>query len=224
MDYSFAHALNYNMEGITKVINFYDINCSYMKKLRKRLSDNQFIGIRPGLCLTPGIGIWHVHGHISECYPRYAPLFIPAAGWVDGEVIETLWSILNVVSVSARGMSAPHRQEMLDFQMNDSNFMKMIRMCKQIPLIKKDILIYLVTARTLKRKLANARIASARASVAWRELDATVSADQREEWSRQERLAQEKRTTDVSAMDIYELSLPKGVWPENRLTEADYLA
>ncbi|KAI6138709.1 hypothetical protein BKA82DRAFT_4020772 [Pisolithus tinctorius] len=48
------------------------------------------------------------------------------AGWVDGEIIETLWSILNVASTSAHRMTSPHHQELLNFQMNDSNFMKMI--------------------------------------------------------------------------------------------------
>ena len=47
---------------------------------------------------------------------------------VDGEIMETLWSSLNIISPSTRGMVTPHRQEMLDFQMNDSNFVKMIRM------------------------------------------------------------------------------------------------
>lgn len=69
--------------------------------------------------IIPDKGMWHVHGHRSECYARYAPLFIPGAGWVDGEIIQTLWSILNIVSPSTQGMSTPHRQELLDFQMND---------------------------------------------------------------------------------------------------------
>jgi len=42
--------------------------------------------------------------------------------------METLWSSLNIVSPSTWGMVTPHRQEMLDFQMNDSNFLKMVRM------------------------------------------------------------------------------------------------
>ncbi|KIK80037.1 hypothetical protein PAXRUDRAFT_16006 [Paxillus rubicundulus Ve08.2h10] len=38
------------------------------------------------------------------------------------------WSILNIISPSAWGMSFPHQQELLDYQMNNSNFQKMIRM------------------------------------------------------------------------------------------------
>ena len=45
--------------------------------------------------------------------------------------METLWSSLNIISPSTRGMVTLHRQEMLDFQMNDSNFLKMVGMCEQ---------------------------------------------------------------------------------------------
>ena len=128
MDYSLAKALNYNMAGIRNVVTFYDINCAYMKKLWAQVTNNAYIQIRPEVEIIPGIGIWHVHGHRAECYSRYAPLFISGVGWIDGEVLETLWSLLNIVSGSTRGMTSSHRQELLDFQMNDSNFMKMIRM------------------------------------------------------------------------------------------------
>ncbi|KIN99238.1 hypothetical protein M404DRAFT_30665 [Pisolithus tinctorius Marx 270] len=108
MDYSLANALHYNMAGINKVLCFYDINCSYMKNLRMRVGNSSFIEIPRSLQIMPGIGIWHVHGHKQECYARYAPLFMKGAGWVDSEIIETLWSLLNVVSASVRGMSSPH--------------------------------------------------------------------------------------------------------------------
>jgi Kyakuja-Dileera-Zisupton transposase len=128
MDYALTKALNYNMDGIKRAIVFYDINCSFMKHLRSRIDRNKSLSIPANLQLIPGIGIWHVHGHQPSCFARYAPLFIDGVGWLDGEIIETLWSILNVVSPSTRTMTTPHRQEMLDFQMNDSNFQKMIRM------------------------------------------------------------------------------------------------
>lgn len=131
MDYSLTNALQYNMQGISRAISFYDINCAYMKKLRNRVGNSQLIDIPKDLEIVPGIGIWHVHGHQPSCFPRYAPLFIAGAGWVDGEVIETLWSVLNIVSGSTRGMSSPGRQELLDFQMNDSNFVKMVRMSEE---------------------------------------------------------------------------------------------
>ncbi|KAF9228528.1 hypothetical protein BS17DRAFT_851719 [Gyrodon lividus] len=104
------------------------MNCSHMRKLRQRVGNNDFLNFPKDLEIVPGIGIWHMHVHQPQCFFRYAPLYIEGAGWIDGEVIETLWSILNIVSEFTRRMSSPHRQELLDFQMNDSNFMKMICM------------------------------------------------------------------------------------------------
>ena len=107
---------------------FFDINCSYMKKLQAQIQNNKLIRLPLNLNILPEIRIWHVHGHQATCFSQYAPLFIPRAGWVNGEIIETLWSNLNIVSRSTQGMLSPHHQELLDFQMNDSNFVKMIRM------------------------------------------------------------------------------------------------
>ncbi|KAF8124485.1 hypothetical protein EV363DRAFT_1070990, partial [Boletus edulis] len=104
---------------------------------------------------------------------RYAPLYIPGSGWVDGEIIETLWSILNVISKWARGMSSPYRQELLDFQMNDSNFMKMIRM-----------------TQSLRRKYLNARLLVNSSNAAFNDLNSTVSEEHRNLWLSEEATAQ----------------------------------
>ena len=128
MDYALVHSLQHKVDPAQQVIHFYDVNCQYNKNLHRRIGNNQFISLPPDLKIVPGIGIWHVHGHQTQCFARYAPNFIPGAGNVDGEIMETLWSSLNIISPSTRGMVTPHRQEMLDFQMNDSNFVKMIRM------------------------------------------------------------------------------------------------
>ena len=130
MDYALAHAVQHHMGHEQQVINFYDINCQYSKNLYPQINRNQFISLPPGLKIQPGIGIWHVHGHQTQCFVRYAPNFIPDTGNVDGEIMETLWSSLNIISPSTWGMVAPHRQEILDFQMNDSNFLKMVHMHK----------------------------------------------------------------------------------------------
>ncbi|KAI6156685.1 hypothetical protein BKA82DRAFT_4345750 [Pisolithus tinctorius] len=190
MDYSLANALGYNMEGIKQVVCFYNINCSYMTNLRKRVGRSELIDILSSLRIIPGIGIWHVHGHKKECYARYAPLFIKGAGWVDGEIIETLWSVLNVASTSARGMTSPHCQELLDFQMNDSNFMKMIQIVD-----------------SLSQKLKAARAAAPLARQAYIKLDEALTAEQRDSWRTQEIRALQDRVTDPSAMDIFEVQL-----------------
>jgi hypothetical protein len=52
------------------------------------------------------------------------------SGHVDGEILETLWSQLNLISGSTRGMSTSHRQEVLDDHMNDSNWKKLVKIGK----------------------------------------------------------------------------------------------
>ncbi|KAI6162387.1 hypothetical protein EDD17DRAFT_1478587, partial [Pisolithus thermaeus] len=128
MDYSLCNALSYSTNGIQNVICFYDVNCTYMKNLQRQVDNTKVLEIALSLRIMAGIGMWHVHGHKKECYARYSPLFIRGSGWVNSEIIETLWSTLNIVSTSTCGMTLPHCQELLDFQMNDSNFMKMIHL------------------------------------------------------------------------------------------------
>lgn len=203
MDYSLAHALGHNMDGITDVITFYDINCSYMKKLRGCMVKNDYI---TELNIIPRIGIWHVHGHRPECYARYALLFILGIGWVDGKVLETLWSLLNIVSGSTRGMTSSHCQELLDFQMNDSNFMKMIRMSEFISIAASNCKFLLpFAAHSLSRKLKGAQIASVSAIQTFNDLDHTVSDTERQNLIQQAADAHCLRASDPSAMDIYDL-------------------
>ncbi|KAI6141855.1 hypothetical protein BKA82DRAFT_115854, partial [Pisolithus tinctorius] len=128
MDYALVHAMHHRLDPQQPVITFYDINCQYSKNLACQLEENRYLSLPSGLQIQPSIGLWHVHGHQTECFARYAPNFILGASQVDGEIMETLWSSLNIISPSAWGMATAHHQVLLDFQMNDSNFLKMIWM------------------------------------------------------------------------------------------------
>ncbi|KAG1795293.1 uncharacterized protein HD556DRAFT_1364311 [Suillus plorans] len=88
---SFQH----NMEGITRAVTFYDINCQYNKHFRVRVDRSRFLEMAPQLTIIPGIG----------CYVRYASNFIEGIGRIDGEIMETLWARLNLISPAARGMN-----------------------------------------------------------------------------------------------------------------------
>ncbi|KAL4063352.1 hypothetical protein V8B97DRAFT_1920554 [Scleroderma yunnanense] len=101
----------------------YHMQC---KNLGCQLRANQFVSMLASLTIQPGIGLWHIHGHQTECFVWYASNFIPGVGHVDGEIMERLWSSLNIISPLAQGMATPHQQELLDFQMIDNNFLKMI--------------------------------------------------------------------------------------------------
>jgi hypothetical protein len=110
MDYALCQALQHNSDDLAQAITFYDINCQYHKHFKERVDRSPHLVIPSDMVITPGIGLWHVHGHQDRCYLRYASNFIKgAAGRIDGEIMETLWAPLNVISPSARGMSTPHR-------------------------------------------------------------------------------------------------------------------
>jgi len=129
MDYSLSQAFQ-SLNGISQVLVLYDIMCQYGIHLEDRFHESPFLTIPNNLQLKTGIGIWHINGHVPECFVRYAPLFIEGVGHVDGEILETLWSSLNEVSGSTRGMSMSHQRELLDDHMNDSNWKKLTKIGK----------------------------------------------------------------------------------------------
>lgn len=134
MDYSFAQACAriHPDQADLGVVQFYDIMCQWCIYLSKRIMESPFLsqcfhdGVLPDV--VKAIGLFHVHGHQDICVARFSPNNIPGVGQVDGEIIETLWSMLNEVSRSTRGMTAAHRKEVLDDNMDDSNYMKLTRM------------------------------------------------------------------------------------------------
>ncbi|KIK71939.1 hypothetical protein PAXRUDRAFT_22610 [Paxillus rubicundulus Ve08.2h10] len=107
--------------------------------------------------------------------------------------------------MSTRGMSSPHRQELLNFQMNDSNFMKMIHM-----------------GRHLSAKWKNALSASRAAGRAFDSLDSGVPEAERHHWMDMECAALNMRVDDPSAMDIFQLMTNKGAFPGLYITHAIY--
>ena len=51
-------------------------------------------------------------------------------GQLDGEIMETLWATFNKISSSTRVMTAAHQREVYDDHMQDSNWKKLVGMCK----------------------------------------------------------------------------------------------
>ena len=127
MDWSLCEALaTTNIGEILHLLHIYDVNCQYCKHLLERIQRNDMLTIPEGLTIFHAIGQFHIHGHKDECLYRWSTSYVPGAGVVDGEVLETLWSVLNTVSASTRTASLAHRTEILDDHMNDSNFKKML--------------------------------------------------------------------------------------------------
>lgn len=118
--------------GVTKMITtthvdkrqgimiIYDIVCQYIIYLWQRIGHL----LPPDIIVDAAIGLFHVHGHKDTCFFRYATSFIPGTGIVAGEILESLWSVLNAVSPAMRTASLSHRAEVMDDHMTDSNHKK----------------------------------------------------------------------------------------------------
>lgn len=211
MDYALCNALAHNTDGLRRALTFYDVNCQYNKHLLRRVDESPHLSIPSDMNIIPGIGLWHVHGHQDKCFVRYASNFIPGAARIDGEIMETLWAPLNIISPSARGMSTPHRQECLDYQMNDCNFMKMIRMGERcIARFYYQPMMLRNTGLFLSRKFKEARRGVQESSDAFERLNDAADPDMIERWEAEEKEAQDSRMTDHAAMDVYEVRLRKG--------------
>ena len=132
MDYSSSNGIAHsNIGDNDKIIIYYDVNCQYCVNFENRLkASRDYLPYPTGKTTYFGIGAFHISGHISHCFPCHAPHFIPGAGVIDGEVLETLWSTLNQVSPSAQVASLPSRSEMLDDHMLDSNWNKLLNIGK----------------------------------------------------------------------------------------------
>ena len=130
VDYSLSQALAHtNMEGIPSVLLIYYLMCQYKVHLQQWFRDSEYLKFPDSMKTFLGaIGQFHMHTHQESCLYRYSTSFIPGAARVDGEILETLWSVLNQISPSARSASMGHRAEILDDHMADSNWKKIIFM------------------------------------------------------------------------------------------------
>lgn len=127
MDYAICKALNSpRTRALDRAILVYDIMCQWYQNFPKRLQESEYLEIPPNLKIFKGIGDFHVRGHVKECFPRFALLHVEGAGVIDGEIVETLWSVLNNTSPSTRGATLAHRREILDDHMNHSNWRKLV--------------------------------------------------------------------------------------------------
>ena len=91
------------------------------------MSESEFLELWESLEITPAVRKWHLAAHISACFYEFSLNFIEGAAEVEGEIMETLWSVLDEVAGLTQGMSLAHRQEVLDDYMNDSNWRKITR-------------------------------------------------------------------------------------------------
>jgi hypothetical protein len=125
VDWAFLEALRTTgVQPEQGVMFIYDIVCQYIVHLNDRIGHMLPIG----LDVDRAIGLFHVHGHKEECFYRYASSFIPGAGIVAGEILESLWSGLNRITPATRTATLAHRAELIDDHAAESNFKKTLAM------------------------------------------------------------------------------------------------
>ncbi|EAU84183.2 hypothetical protein CC1G_13091 [Coprinopsis cinerea okayama7 len=193
MDYSLSEALKYtSTAGTKRVIFAYDINCQYSKHLLGRLEKGDYLELREDLVFVFGIGLFHVHGHQESCHARYSLTFIEGAGNSSGEILESLWAVVNEVARSTSTMTLAHRTEVLDAIFGDINWKKLLN---SVPSICKNWL--------------NSRKQMAIAKEDLALLSETATPEQIRRWKSQLEDANRRRASDISAMDILNAKIVK---------------
>ncbi|KAF8230362.1 hypothetical protein L208DRAFT_1282318, partial [Tricholoma matsutake] len=92
-----------------------------------------------GIAILHGISLFHIGGHVWECFSQFSPCFIPSTGQVNGEILESLWSVLNEISPSTQNATISSWIETLDDHMGDSDFKKMLDIGKCISKIHTSL-------------------------------------------------------------------------------------
>jgi KDZ transposase-like protein len=164
------------------VLLIYDIACQYFVHLQDRIGSQ----LPSGLNIDAAIGLFHVHAHKEQCFFQYAMSFIPGAGIVAGEILESLWSTLNSISPTARTATLAHRAEMLDDHASDSNHKKTLGIIPGLCRSHRTAVDMLEHAKTYYQNLTD-------------QADKTIV----EKWTHDIEAAESNRKFDITAMNIY---------------------
>ena len=164
----------------------YNIICQYIIYLLECIGKH----LPPGLNIEATIGLFHVHAHKDQCFFQYATTFIPGAGIVAGEILESLWSSLNSISPTARMATLAHWAKMLDDHATDSNHKKTLGMVS-----------------SLCRSYQHAIDMLDHAKIYYLNLTDQAGKTAVEKWTEDIEAAEEKRKYDKTEMDIYAAKL-----------------
>ncbi|EAU93542.2 hypothetical protein CC1G_02772 [Coprinopsis cinerea okayama7 len=193
MDFAFSQALKLtHTENIRRVILAYDINCQYSRRFFERFRASDTLDLPEDVTFLFAIGLFHVHGHQESCNYRYSLTFMEGAGMAAGEILESLWAVVNELARSTSTMTLAQRMEVLDALLADINWKKLVNI---VPRICKG--------------WKNARLEFMRASEDFELLNETASPLQVSRWTAQLERANRDRVKDVRAMDILEGRFPK---------------
>lgn len=211
MDMAVSEANQYNMKNIKQSILYYDIMCQYWIHLVERFGANPHLHLPGHLKILRAIGLFHVHGHQDDCFAKFAPSYIPGAGLVDGEILETLWAVLNHVSGSTRSQSTSFRRETLDDHMNDSNWKKLVSQGTRVYRLRTtDLKLIELLVHRLMTKWTKAKALQKEAQESLDAIASTAPPESLAQWAKDEHQAQSQRWHEPDLMQIYDIKVNKG--------------
>jgi hypothetical protein len=207
IDWVFLQALERtNLDPAQSAMLIYDIACQYFVHVQERIGHL----LPEGLALDRAIGMFHVHGHKQECFYRYATSFIPGTGVTVGEILEMLWSSLNIISPTVHTATLGNRAETIDDHATDSNNKKMLNIGESsCPLRSAEscashyirVLIVLLVATLSNRHVQSSEMFR-EAKNYFLQLTASSAADDQERWEREIAHAESSRLVNLAFMDI----------------------
>ena len=214
MDYSICNAVSYNAgEGRDQLdsLLIYDIGCHWQTKFFERLAQNPTLDFNSTISLIVAVGKFHLGAHVNDCFFKYTLNFIEGAGQIDGEIMETLWSLFNKFAKMARSMGTAHRQEILNDHMRDVNWKKTVGMGLYppfpFPQRMKFAKMSIYLADMLMSKYHKAKKGYKEMNDAFIQLSGPVSEENRRQWTKDAEKANFERG---DSLKIYQLNITKG--------------
>lgn len=205
IDYAICEALKRFPRRQAALI-IYDICCQWFIHFRKRVSESEWLQMWDDIAITPAVGKWHLAAHVRECFAKFSLNFIEGSAEVDGEIMETLWSGLDLIAGITQGMTIAHRQEVLDDYINDSNWKKLLHLRKSC-IQRIFTTLTVCTAQRLVQKWQTAKADLQTTETAYNGLSSCLEPEWIVEWTRDEAKAMADRG---DAMEIYDVALEKG--------------
>src|ERR1700730_1803507 len=85
-----------DLKGETKIVSMFTKrveHASTSTNFTKWLELNHTMNFNEFIDFIVAVGKFHLGAHVKECFFKYSLNFITGAGQVDGEIMETLWSL-----------------------------------------------------------------------------------------------------------------------------------
>jgi len=192
---------------------FYDVECQHSINFPRRVEPAQYLEYPFEKMIYYGIGAFHISRHVPECVLRYSLQFMLGVGIVDGKVLECLWPTLNEVSPSAQTASLAARTELLDNHMLDSNWKKIINQGMLLGILQGPMwLIYMDPATSVVQKYQTAIPETEESEHYYQGLCENLDSRVQKQWEDKMANAQAQHTSDISAMDIFNLAMENSIF------------